>query len=69
MSEIGRDRAHDRVYAEYLCVTDFNKQDIVLQEGETVDFRWVSAKELLAMRDRGLLSTVRIFKFLDILKF
>ncbi len=65
MSEIGRDRAENRLYAEFLCVTDHDKQNIALQAGETVDHLWVSRKELLSFKERGLLCTVRIFKFLD----
>lgn len=32
----------------YLCVTDWNKNAIRLQEGETIDFRWMDEKEFLA---------------------
>lgn len=38
----------DRViYSGYLCVTDFPKDQIRLQQGETVAFRWVDQTEFL----------------------
>ena len=30
------------LYFSYLCVTDCDKQNITLQEGETISFRWLS---------------------------
>ena len=36
-------------YGDYFCETDCEKDSIVLQEGETVAYRWVTAEELLAM--------------------
>lgn len=38
--EVGRevnDRTHS-IYIEFLCVTDWNKDEVLLQEGETVDY-------------------------------
>ena len=39
------------LYRGYLCETDWPKDQITLQEGETVEYRWVSGKELRAMMD------------------
>ena len=36
-------------YGDYFCETDCDKDSIVLQEGETVAYRWVTAEELLKM--------------------
>ena len=44
------------IYVEYLCVTDCDKHAIVLQEGETVDFKWVEGKEIIKMPSSELLS-------------
>lgn len=33
------------IYQGYLCVTDIPKENIQLQEGETVAFRWVNKQE------------------------
>ena len=40
-------RGKDAFYYNYLCITDCPKDSIVLQEGETVAYRWVSREELL----------------------
>ncbi len=34
------------IYVEFLCIVDINKQRITLQEGETINYCWVSEKEL-----------------------
>lgn len=39
------DRNHS-IHHGYLCVTDIPKDAIVLQEGETIDYRWISKEEL-----------------------
>ncbi len=50
---------------EFLCVTDWKKDRIVLQEGETSDYRWVSKDELMSMTGQELV-TRRILKFIEI---
>ena len=42
------------IHCRFLCVTDCAKDSIKLQEGETCDYRWVTAQELLAMSDSEL---------------
>lgn len=32
---------HHSLYIIYLCVSDFDKNSVVLQEGETIDYKWV----------------------------
>ena len=32
---------------QYLCLTDCAKDSVTLQEGETVDYRWVSEKDFI----------------------
>ena len=61
------DRADQTIYAEFLCVTDVAKDSITLQEGETVDYRWVSRDALLSMK-RSELVTERMQRYLDELK-
>lgn len=39
---------------DFLCVTGMEKQRIVLQEGETVSYRWVTAEQLLSMSAQEL---------------
>lgn len=54
---------HHTYYVEYLCVTDIDKESIVLQEGETVDYKWIKADELRKM-SRDVLTTQRILSFI-----
>lgn len=42
------DKKTHGLYAGYLCVTDAPKYSIVLQEGETIAYKWLSAKEFVA---------------------
>lgn len=37
------------LHSGYLCVTDWPKDRITLQEGETVSYRWVTKEKLCAM--------------------
>lgn len=52
------------IYVEFLCVTDWDKEAVTLQEGETVDFRWASREELLGMKADQLV-TRRMQQFID----
>lgn len=67
--EIGRvvREENQSLYVEYLCETDSDKSAIRLQKGETVAFKWVSAKELREMKKAELV-TQRIQQFIDELK-
>ena len=42
-------------YVEYLCITGMEKDKVTLQEGETSDYRWITAEELLNMEDDQLI--------------
>lgn len=69
LMELGRvvnDHNHT-LYVEFLCVTDWPKDKILLQEGETSAYRWVNKDELISMK-KGELVTERIQKFVDELK-
>ena len=44
------------VHIEYLCETDCDKDSILLQEGETVAYRWATADEVWQMKSDELLS-------------
>ena len=61
--QVGRVLSRDTIYIEFLCTTDWEKNAVTLQEGETVAFRWVSREELLAM-DRDDLITSRMQHFI-----
>ena len=69
LEEVGRTVSpeHRTLFAEFLCVTDWRKDRVKLQEGETVDFRWVSREELAGM-DRNTLLTERMQRFISELR-
>lgn len=69
LEEVGRVRAAGRnaIYCEFLCITDCKKDSIILQEGETSAYQWVTQDELLSMK-REELVTQRMQNFVDDLK-
>ncbi|MBR0082027.1 MAG: NUDIX hydrolase [Clostridia bacterium] len=64
LTEVGRVRDRDTFFVEFLCVTDWPKDNITLQEGETIAYRWVDRGALLSMRKSELV-TERMQTFLD----
>lgn len=60
------DQTHS-VYVEFLCVTNWEKTHIQLQDGETIDYKWVSRKDLITMSKNELVTT-KIQKYIDELK-
>ena len=64
LTEIGRVRSHNTLYVEFLCVTDCKKDSIILQEGETIAYKWVSRNELISMKESELI-TERMQKFME----
>ena len=52
---------------DYLCETDADKTSVVLQEGETSAYKWVTAEELRSM-PRNELATMRMLNFIKDLK-
>ena len=53
--------------SQFLCVTDCDKDSIILQEGETSAYRWVTRNELISMKKEELV-TERMQGFIDELK-
>ena len=64
LMEVGRVVSHDTIYVEFLCVTDWPKDKILLQEGETSAYKWVTKDELISMKKEELV-TERMQKFID----
>ena len=60
--------AHRSLYVEYLYITDCRKDSIVLQESETVDYKWVDRNSLFEMSDDELASAraIKLIKELNI---
>ena len=67
VTEVGRVISHDTIYVEFLCVTDWPKDKISLQEGETSAFRWVTKDELISMKKDELV-TDRMQRFIGELR-
>ena len=67
--EVGKEYSDETqaIYYEYLVVTDFPKDQVKLQEGETIAYRWVSKEELLEMFDHNLISK-RMSKYIPELR-
>ena len=59
---------HRSYYVEYLCVTDWDKDAITLQDGETIEYKWVDRATVLAMTADELASSraMKILKETDI---
>lgn len=64
LTKVGTVISKDTIYVEFLCITDWNKNDITLQDGETVAYRWVSREVLLHMKKDELV-TERMQKFIS----
>ena len=69
MVEIGRvlHHGHQTYYVDYLCNTNIDKDSIILQEGETSAYKWVSCDELRGM-SRDEIATQRIQNFIEELR-
>ena len=52
LTEVGRVVVEERhtIFVQFLCITNWNKDEITLQEGETIAYKWVSRNELLNMK-------------------
>lgn len=62
LQEIGRviNDEHHSIYSQYLCITDCNKESIILQSGETIAYKWVTPDELKNIQ----LASARILAFI-----
>lgn len=47
---------HHSLYVEYLCITDCEKDAIILQEGETIAYKWIDKKSLIEMSEDEIAS-------------
>lgn len=55
---------HHSIIFEYIFVTDCDKESIVLQTGETIDYKWVDKATLLRIPENEIASkrTLKIIK-------
>ena len=68
--EVGRVIREDNrtIYVEFICMTNCDKNSVVLQEGETSDYKWVTRDKLISMK-KDQLVTERMLRFVDELKY
>ena len=66
LTEIGRvlHYGHRTIYVEYLCNTAIDKSSIVLQDGETSAYKWISVNDLRKM-SKDELATQRMQNFIE----
>ncbi len=66
LTEVGQviNSENHSIYVEFLCVTDCDKDSVVLQEGETSAYKWVSKSDLISMKNDELI-TERMQKFIE----
>lgn len=67
ITELGRNSCPERHYisVEYLVVTGMQKDAVTLQEGETVDYRWVERDTVLEMYEKGEQISRRMMKLVN----
>lgn len=56
------------IHYGYLCVTDCPKDCIVLQEGETVDYKWISQDEFILFVNSDNCSATQRIRLQDFIK-
>lgn len=47
LEEISVFVSHNTIYHNFLAITDCDKTKIILQEGETVSFKWINEKDFI----------------------
>lgn len=69
LAEVGRvvDSESGAIFVEFVCITDWRKDAVTLQEGETIAYKWVTQKELVNMK-KDQLVTERMQQFVSELK-
>jgi len=68
VKEVGLEVNDERhtIYHEFYAETDCAKDSVKVQEGETVDYRWVTVDELAGLKAEELL-TRRMFHYVNLL--
>lgn len=58
LTEVGRAVVEERhaFFVQFLCITDWQKNGIILQQGETIAYKWVTKEQLLAMKKDELVT-------------
>lgn len=66
LTEVGQVISSEKhsIYVEFLCITDCDKDSIILQDGETSAYKWITKSDLINMKKDELV-TKRILKFIS----
>ena len=66
VSHVFRDPSHSMFYS-FLAIVDTDKDSVVLQEGETVDYKWVDDRGFLEYVESDLAIKTHNDRFKDII--
>lgn len=67
LQQINRMVSDNTIYYVYLCVTDVDKSSVILQEGETISYKWVTKAEYLELLETDELVSsdkIRLMEFI-----
>ena len=62
-SEFGITVVDDTIYHEFVCITDWDKDAIILQEGETIGHRWANETEFARFRESDEVIDTQLKRF------
>ena len=61
LEEIGQNTSRETIYFDFLCITDCDKGSITLQEGETMNYKWLSEKEFISfVNSKDIIDSQRV---------
>lgn len=66
--EIGCYISHDTIYYTFLCITDCEKSSILLQEGETISYKWMSEKDFISFVNSDEIIPFQKIRYMDYFK-
>lgn len=71
LTPIYKTKSHNTLYYGYICITDCDKNSVILQEGETTSYIWLDKNEFLNFVDSEKYVVVhknRLKNYLDMLR-
>lgn len=66
--EIGCYISHDTIYYTFLCITDCEKSSILLQERETISYKWMSEKDFISFVNSDEIIPFQKIRYMDYFK-
>ena len=66
--EIGCYISQDTIFYSFLCITDCDKSSILLQEGETISYKWMNEKNFIAFVNSEEIIPTQKFRYTDYFK-